>query len=201
MRAAGHATRERILAAAKDEFTEYGFAGARLNRITSTARASKERLYSYFTSKEQLFEAVVAQWIEDAPYREPLTAEDVPGYVEALFDNLVADPRGARLQRWIELEAPSGLSDDHLLRRLFRAKLAEVRRGQRAGLIDATWHPMDLVTMLTDIAQSMAAGASAISSIAGEARKGDTLVERRAAAAEAARRLVSPDLRRPLEST
>src|SRR5262249_8402968 len=69
MRAAGHATRERILAAAKDEFTEYGFAGARLNRIASTARASKERLYSYFASKEQLFEAVVAQWIEDAPYR------------------------------------------------------------------------------------------------------------------------------------
>ena len=131
MRAAGHATRERILAAAKDEFTEYGFAGARLNRIASDARASKERLYSYFASKEQLFEAVVAQWIEDAPYRVPLTAEDVPGYVEGLFDNFVADPRGARLQRWIELEAPSGLSDDHLLRRLFRAKLAEVRRANR----------------------------------------------------------------------
>jgi AcrR family transcriptional regulator len=200
MRAAGRATRDRILEAAKDEFTQHGFAGARLNRIASTARASKERLYSYFASKEHLFEAVVAQWIQDAPYRVPLTAEDVPGYVEALFDNLVADPRGARLQRWIELEAPSGLSDDHLLRRLFRAKLAEVGRGQRAGLIDATWHPMDLVTMLTDIAQSMAAGASAISSIAGEARSGDTLTERRAAAAEAARRLVGPDLRRPLES-
>jgi AcrR family transcriptional regulator len=200
MRAAGHATRERILAAAKDEFTEYGFAGARLNRIATTARASKERLYSYFASKEQLFEAVVARWVEDAPYRVPLTAEDVPGYVEALFDNLVADPRGARLQRWIELEAPSGLSDDHLLRRLFRAKLAEVRRGQQAGLIDATWHPLDLVTLLTDIAQSMAAGTSALSSIAGEARTGETLAARRAAAAEAARRLVDPDLRRPLES-
>ena len=59
MRAAGRATRDRILAAAKDEFTEYGFAGARLNRIAATARASKERLYSYFASKEQLFEAVI----------------------------------------------------------------------------------------------------------------------------------------------
>ena len=201
VRAAGRATRDRILEAAKDEFTEYGFAGARLNRIATTARASKERLYSYFASKEQLFEAVVAQWIEGAPYRVALTADDVPGYVEALFDNLIADPRGARLQRWIELEAPSGLSDDHLLRRLFRAKLAEVRRGQRAGLIDATWHPMDLLTLLTEIVQSMAAGPPVISSIVGEERAGDTLAERRAAAAEAARRLVSPDLRRPLESS
>jgi AcrR family transcriptional regulator len=190
MRAAGYATRERILTAAKDEFTEYGFAGARLNRIAATARASKERLYSYFASKEQLFEAVVAQWIEDAPYRVPLTAEDVPGYVEALFDNFVADPRGARLQRWIELEAPSGLSDDHLLRRLFRAKLAEVRRGQQAGLIDPSWHPMDLLTLVTEIVQSMAASASVVSSIVGEQRLGDTLAERRAAAVEAARRLV-----------
>lgn len=179
------------MAAAKDEFTEHGFAGARLNRIAETARASKERLYSYFASKEQLFEAVVAQWIEDAPYRVSFTAEDVPGYVAGLFDNLVADPRGARLQRWIELEAPSGLSDDHLLRRLFREKLAEVRRGQRAGLIDPTWHPLDLVTLLTEITQSMAAGASVISSIVGEARAEDTLAERRAAAVEAARRLVA----------
>jgi AcrR family transcriptional regulator len=191
MRAAGRATRDRILAAAKNEFTEYGFAGARLNRIAATARASKERLYSYFASKEQLFEAVVALWIEDAPYRVPLTAEDVPGYVEGLFDNFVADPRGARLQRWIELEAPEGLSDDHLLRRLFRAKLAEVRRGQQAGLIDASWHPMDLLMLLTEIAQSMAAGTSGISRIVGEPRAGDALGERRAAAAEAARRLVT----------
>jgi AcrR family transcriptional regulator len=190
MRSAGHATRERILAAAKHEFTEYGLAGARLNRIASTARASKERLYSYFASKEQLFEAVVAQWIEDAPYRVPLTAEDVPGYVEGLFDNFVSDPRGARLQRWIELEASEGLSEDHLLRRLFRAKLAELRRGQQEGLIDATWHPMDLLAMLTEIAQSMAAGTSGIGRIVGEPRAQDTLAERRAAAAEAARRLV-----------
>ncbi|WP_101949894.1 TetR family transcriptional regulator [Mycobacterium sp. 3519A] len=200
MRAAGHATRERILAAAKAEFTQYGFAGARLNRIASNARASKERLYSYFTSKEHLFEAVVAQWIEDAPYRVPLTAEDVAGYVEALFDNFVADPRGARLQRWIELEAPSALSDDHPLRRLFRAKLAEVRRGQREGLIDPGWHPMDLLTLLTEIVQSMAAGETVVGGIVGTARAGDTLDERRAATVEAARRLVSPDLRRPLES-
>jgi len=178
------------MAAAKDEFTEYGFAGARLNRIASTARASKERLYSYFASKEQLFEAVVAQWIEDAPYRVPLTAEDVPGYVEGLFDNFVSDPRGARLQRWIELEASEGLSEDHLLRRLFRAKLAELRRGQQEGLIDAIWHPMDLLAMLTEIAQSMAAGGSGIGRIVGEPRARDTLAERRAAAAEAARRLV-----------
>ncbi|WP_078293308.1 TetR family transcriptional regulator [Mycobacterium sp. D16R24] len=190
MRAAGQATHDRILAGAKAEFTEYGFAGARLNRIATTANASKERLYSYFESKEQLFEAVVAQWINDAPYKVPFNAGDVPGYVAGLFDNIVADPQGARLQRWIELEAPDGMFDNHMLRRIFQAKLDEVRRGQQTGLIDPTWDPMSLLTMLIDIAYSMAASGFGIDRIVGEPLAEHTLADRRAAAAEAARRLV-----------
>ncbi|AMU58665.1 TetR family transcriptional regulator [Mycobacteroides abscessus subsp. abscessus] len=190
MRAAGQATYDRIMAAAKAEFTEHGLAGARLNRIAINANASKERLYSYFESKERLFEAVVAQWISDAPYQVPLSAEDVPGYVAGLFDNIVADPQGARLQRWIELEAPDGMFDNHLLRRIFQAKLDEVRRGQQCGLIDPAWDPKSLLMLLIDIAYSMAASGFSIDRIVGEPLSERTLADRRNAAAEAARRLV-----------
>ncbi|BEL41104.1 TetR/AcrR family transcriptional regulator [Mycobacteroides abscessus] len=190
MRAAGQATHDRIMAAAKAEFTEHGLAGARLNRIAINANASKERLYSYFESKERLFEAVVAQWINDAPYQVPLSAEDVPGYVAGLFDNIIADPQGARLQRWIELEAPDGMFDNHLLRRIFQAKLDEVRRGQQCGLIDPAWDPKSLLMLLIDIAYSMAASGFSIDRIVGEPLSERTLADRRNAAAEAARRLV-----------
>lgn len=190
MRAAGQATHDRIMAAAKAEFTEHGLAGARLNRIAINANASKERLYSYFESKERLFEAVVAQWINDAPYQVPLNAEDVPGYVAGLFDNIIADPQGARLQRWIELEAPDGMFDNHLLRRIFQAKLDEVRRGQQCGLIDPAWDPKSLLMLLIDIAYSMAASGFSIDRIVGEPLSERTLADRRNAAAEAARRLV-----------
>lgn len=192
MRAAGQATHDRIMMAAKAEFTEYGFAGARLNRIATSANASKERLYSYFESKEQLFEAVVRQWINDAPYKVPFSAEDVPGYVAGLFDNVIADPQGARLQRWIELEAPDGMFDNHVLRRIFRAKLDEICRGQRSGLIDPIWDPMSLLMMMIDIAYSMAASGFGIDRIVGEPLRDEMLADRRAAAAEAARRLVRP---------
>lgn len=190
MRAAGQATHDRIMAAAKAEFTEHGLAGARLNRIAINANASKERLYSYFESKERLFEAVVAQWINDAPYQVPLSAEDVPGYVAGLFDNIIADLQGARLQRWIELEAPDGMFDNHLLRRIFQAKLDEVRRGQQCGLIDPAWDPKSLLMLLIDIAYSMAASGFSIDRIVGEPLSERTLTDRRNAAAEAARRLV-----------
>jgi AcrR family transcriptional regulator len=178
------------LAAAKAEFSEYGFAGARLNRIATNANASKERLYSYFESKEQLFEAVVAQWISDAPYKVPFSAEDVPGYVAGLFDNIVADPQGARLQRWIELEAPDGMFGDHVLRHIFQAKLDAIRQGQQAGIIDPAWDPMSLLRMLINIAYSMAASGFGIDRIVGEQPRADTVEDRRAAAAEAAQRLV-----------
>ncbi|WP_202911283.1 TetR family transcriptional regulator [Mycobacteroides abscessus] len=178
------------MAAAKAEFTEHGLAGARLNRIAINANASKERLYSYFESKERLFEAVVAQWINDAPYQVPLSAEDVPGYVAGLFDNIIADPQGARLQRWIELEAPDGMFDNHLLHRIFQAKLDEVRRGQQCGLIDPAWDPKSLLMLLIDIAYSMAASGFSIDRIVGEPLSERTLADRRNAAAEAARRLV-----------
>ena len=42
MRPAGEATRERILAAAKEEFAEHGLAGARINRIAASALVSND---------------------------------------------------------------------------------------------------------------------------------------------------------------
>lgn len=176
--------------AAKAEFTEHGYAGARLNRIATDAKASKERLYSYFSSKQQLFEAVVAQWINDAPHQKPLSAGDVPGYVVGLFDNIIADPDGARLQRWIELEAPEGMFEDHLVRRVFRAKLDEIGRGQAAGLIDPSWRPLDLLVLLDEAAYSLAVGGFGIHRVMGEPLSAESVAARRAAAAEAARRLV-----------
>ena len=87
------------MAAAKAEFSALGFAGARLNRIAAEANASKERLYSYFPSKQKLFEAVVEQWIQDAPYDAIFKPDEVAGYTVALFDYMVVDPAGARLHR------------------------------------------------------------------------------------------------------
>ena len=81
MRAAGRATRERILAAAKAEFAEYGTAGARINRIAAAAQASKDRLYAYFPGKSELYAAVTEQWTTQTTAETALRAEDLPGYV------------------------------------------------------------------------------------------------------------------------
>ena len=49
----------RILEAATSEFAEYGYAGARVDRISAGAKTVDRMLYYYFGNKERLYKAVL----------------------------------------------------------------------------------------------------------------------------------------------
>lgn len=51
----------RILAAAIEEFSEHGFAGARIERISRAAGTVDRMLYYYYGNKERLYQAVLEQ--------------------------------------------------------------------------------------------------------------------------------------------
>ncbi|MGW0053804.1 TetR family transcriptional regulator [Nocardia nova] len=182
MRAAGHATRERILAAAKAEFARYGVAGARINRIAEAANASKDRLYAYFAGKDDLYAAVTEQWATETTAETALDAGDLPSYVGRLFDHYLRNPDNARLQAWAEIERTDIPGADEAIRRAVAPKIAEIRRGQRAGVITGTFHPLTLLTLLTDLARTSAV----------HALHDDDAEDRRAATVLAARRLIVP---------
>jgi len=57
---------QELLAAALDLFVERGFAATRLDDVAKAAGVSKGTLYLYFSSKEDLFKAVVRE-ITDCP--------------------------------------------------------------------------------------------------------------------------------------
>ncbi len=63
-------TRERILAAATEEFAARGLAGARVDAIATRARANKRMLYHYFGNKDALFTAVLERAYADIRARE-----------------------------------------------------------------------------------------------------------------------------------
>ncbi|MFF4419529.1 TetR/AcrR family transcriptional regulator [Streptomyces sp. NPDC001549] len=95
-------TPTRLLDAARAEFAKFGIAGARVDRIAERAAANKQRLYSYFGSKEQLFSTVLAR-----AYRElgeqvpvPTTREDLEHYVGRIFDYHRRDTSLVRLLAW-----------------------------------------------------------------------------------------------------
>ncbi|MFQ5702798.1 MAG: TetR/AcrR family transcriptional regulator [Gemmatimonadales bacterium] len=54
-------SRDRIASAAKREFAEFGFAGARVARIAQRSRLNKQLIFYYFGSKAHLYEAVMSE--------------------------------------------------------------------------------------------------------------------------------------------
>src|SRR5580704_8448197 len=97
-------TKRRILAAATEEFTKHGIAGARVDRIAAAANCNKAMLYSYFGNKEQLFEAVFALMVTAATDAVPFDPADLPAYAVAMFDRYRTDAPVARLSDWYRLE-------------------------------------------------------------------------------------------------
>jgi AcrR family transcriptional regulator len=191
MPSAGETTRERILAAAKAEFATHGPAGARINRIAETAETSKERLYAYFPSKDDLFAAIVAELIVDVSGETAASGGDMAAYVGVLFDNYVRNPVNARLHDWMSL-SPAGTAADRAPMLALEAKIDEIRAGQAAGTIDSTWDPAQLLIMLIEIAKSMAYPNNTARPLLRGKRQVNSRAGRRAAAVEAARRLVEP---------
>ncbi|MEU6373615.1 TetR/AcrR family transcriptional regulator [Streptomyces sp. NPDC046909] len=101
-------TKRRLLDSARVEFSSYGIAGARVNRIAERAGVNKERIYGHFESKEGLFRAVIAEAMSEL-VREVRPGEGSVGdYVGRIFDYHRNDPTLLRLLVF------EGLQDGHL---------------------------------------------------------------------------------------
>ena len=124
------ATRERLLAAATDEFARHGVAGARVDRIASAAAANKQLIYAYFDNKDGLFDAALARICGALAEEVPFDAEDMPGYVGRLFDYALEHPEVYRLVSWAALERPG--RDRGLRARLLRRQ-AQSHRERTEG--------------------------------------------------------------------
>jgi AcrR family transcriptional regulator len=94
------ATRARLIAAAREEFAQRGIDGARVDRIAREARASKERIYGHFGSKEGLFEAAVAEALKEHTDALGLPSGDIGEYVGRLYDMHREKPQLLRLLLW-----------------------------------------------------------------------------------------------------
>jgi TetR/AcrR family transcriptional regulator len=64
MRRQMNTTEEKIIQSAMKEFSSYGLAGARVDRIARTAKINKAMIYYHFKSKEKLYEAILSIFSE-----------------------------------------------------------------------------------------------------------------------------------------
>lgn len=100
-------TRELLLAAATEEFSAKGLAGARVDRIAAAAGVNKERIYQYFGKKDELFDAVLAAEMTRVMTEVPIMGEGPTAFGEyagRLFDRHTTDGVLPRLLFWEGLE-------------------------------------------------------------------------------------------------
>ena len=96
-------TTERILEAALDVFSRYGFRGATLDQISSGSGISKPNLLYYFDSKEAMHRALLTRlldtWLDPLrtldPDGEPI--EEIANYVRLKLNMARDYPRESRL--------------------------------------------------------------------------------------------------------
>ena len=122
-------TRRRLMEAAVEEFSDRGFAGARVDRISAAAGVNKERIYQYFGGKDGLFGAVLAAELSAAMDAVPIDGEGVEAitdYAARLFDYQSAHPQLGRLTFWEGLERRVPVAEE-LRRAGAQSKIDRVR--------------------------------------------------------------------------
>jgi AcrR family transcriptional regulator len=100
-------TKQLLLDAATEEFSAYGMAGSRIDRIAASAGVNKERIYQYFGKKSEFFGIVLERQLAavmDVVQIRGTGVEAITRYAGEVFDYQVEHPQLARLTFWEGLE-------------------------------------------------------------------------------------------------
>lgn len=128
-------TRRLLLDAAAGEFSEHGFAGARVDRIAEEAGVNKERIYSYFGNKDGLSAAVLEHCLTAVVDAVPIRGqgiEAITDYAARLFDYHREHPRFSRLIVWEGLGRGAPIAEE--TRAAFSARKVEAVLAAVPGL-------------------------------------------------------------------
>lgn len=129
-------TRELILAAALKEFSQSGFAGARVDLVARRSGVNKRMLYHYFHDKRGLFEEVLRRRMSERNRWAAVEPADPAELAPHWFAMAGQDMDWVRLLEWEALQvAPDGIIAEDQRRDFLQGVLQKIRDGQKKGLI------------------------------------------------------------------
>lgn len=131
----GQRTRTALVAAARVVFERDGFVNARITDIAETAGVAHGSFYSYFTSKEEIFRAVIEQLQEELTQsRREQLADSAPNTLRAV----VLDANRRYLKTWqthtdiMRLWEDVAILDEEVMGMFDATRMAFVRRAEAA---------------------------------------------------------------------
>jgi AcrR family transcriptional regulator len=184
------ATKQLLLKAATEEFSEYGLAGARIDRIAERAGVNKRLLYVYFGDKDRLFDIVFEQWGEAIMREIPLDFGDLCAFAAARFDYFLTRPEALRLATWRIIDRAEPTEAE---RNVFKARVALVAAAQRDGKVRSDIAAIDLYAIVLRITESWLSAPPALKAAAGKnPMSANRLRQHRTALIEAVRSMTAP---------
>lgn len=136
-------TREKILAAAVDEFAEKGFYGARVDAIAEASGINKRMIYAHFESKEKLYTKVLLiayEWVAECERgfmkNDISPKEAIRFIVQRSFEFLLDNPKFIRLLMWENLNRAVSIPKDELTKLkapTFEYMKRQIRLGKESG--------------------------------------------------------------------
>lgn len=153
-------SKQRILAAAEQEFADKGFFGARVDEIAANAQINKRMIYAYFGDKEKLYQQVltrVYRRMEDVEWElvelRHTGRQLVQEIISAYFDFLERDPAFVNILMWENLNKGRYLEEvesSRIERGTIRYFVEELETGRKSGIFRADidpWHTaMSMIT-------------------------------------------------------
>ncbi|MDQ1570040.1 MAG: hypothetical protein QOF79_714 [Actinomycetota bacterium] len=143
--------KRQLLDAALGEFAAHGIAGARVDQIAKAAGVSAGLVYTYFGSKEELFDAVFDSIVEGTLSSTPIDTSDLAEYAGRLFDRYEDAPEVQRFVNWYRLERTATSSLHAASRKSMVDKTAAIEAAQRAGVVTTRLSAVDLLGVVLQI--------------------------------------------------
>ena len=156
-------TRQRILAAATQEFASKGFEGARVDEIARRSGANKNMIYHYYGSKDGLFQAVLEEMYgtirahqTDTKLSNLSPVEAARLLVENMFDVFCKFPAFISLLQSENLAKARHVRRSRKIAALYNPFAVMLRgllrRGSREGVFRASLDPIDLYVSIASLA-------------------------------------------------
>lgn len=156
-------TRKKILQFATLEFSEKGFDGARVDRIAKRCRVSKNMLYYYYSSKEDLFLAVLENAYSRLRDRQAAwtvysddPVESMRDLIRHTFAALLEEPQMIRLLNEENLYKARHIRRSKLIRELYNPLFEKLQRilqqGVDKGIFRSDLDPKILYMSLSSLA-------------------------------------------------
>jgi AcrR family transcriptional regulator len=145
------AKRQQLLAAGLSEFAAFGIAGARIDRIAKLAGCSAGLVYSYFGSKDELFEAVFEEILGRTLAEIPITPHDLPEDAGRLFDSYETHPEMIRMITWYQLERAGKSAPIPAVVAATKAKTEAISGAQHAGTVSTRFAAGQVLALVLNL--------------------------------------------------